>query len=108
MKKRKKSQNYDELLISDLKDPKEAIGYLNAILEDCKDGSEESQKILLNALKKVAIAQGGISDLSKKTKLSRESLYKTLSRKGNPKLTTFNTLLNAMGFELKVGLSARR
>jgi probable addiction module antidote protein len=103
-----KSKNYNDLLIKSLKKPQEAIAYLNAALEECKDGSEESQKLLLMALKNVALAQGGITQLSTKTGLGRESLYKTLSKKGNPKLTTLTTLISAMGFDLKISLPSKR
>lgn len=60
------------------------------------------------ALKNVALAQGGITQLSTKTGLGRESLYKTLSKKGNPKLTTLTTMINAMGFDLKISLPSKR
>lgn len=99
-----KSRNYNDLLLESLKDQKEAIAYLNAALKECKDGSEESQKLLLIALKNVALAQGGISELANKTGFGRESLYKTLSKRGNPKLTTLTTLVGAMGFDLKISL----
>jgi len=58
-----RSKNYKDLLIESLKDPKEAVGYLNAILEDYKDNDEESQRVLLAALKDIAEAQGGIAEL---------------------------------------------
>lgn len=51
------------------------------------------------ALRHVAEAQGGLGKLSKKTHLNRESLYKTLSSKGNPKLQTIGILLKGLGFE---------
>lgn len=53
-----RSKDFNEYLVEKLKDPKRALGYLNAVLEDCKDGSEESQQLLLLALKAVAEAQG--------------------------------------------------
>lgn len=103
-----RSKKYKELLIESLKDPKEALGYLNAIMEDTKDQSEESQKVLLLALKDIAEAQGGIAELSKKTGLGRESLYKTLSSKGNPRLNTLATLIHAMGFDFKFYIPSKR
>lgn len=103
-----RSKNYDDMLIESLKNPKEAIAYLNAALEECMDGSQESQMLLLIALKNVAKAQGGMSELAQKTGLGRESLYKTLSSKGNPKLTTLTSLVNAMGFDLKITLPNKR
>jgi probable addiction module antidote protein len=103
-----RSKKYKDLLIKALKDPQEALAYLNAILEECKDETEESQKLLLMALKDIAEAQGGMAKLSKKTGLGRESLYKTLSVKGNPRFKTLSTLVNAMGFDLKFSLAAKR
>lgn len=102
-----KCKNYNDLLIESLKKPREAVAYLNAALEECKDGSAESQKLLLIAFKNVALAQGGISTLANKTGLGRETLYKTLSKKGNPKLTTLTALISALGFDLKISLQSK-
>lgn len=104
----KRTKNFDEYLVERLRDPKKALSYLNAVLEDCKDGSEESQQLLLLALKAVAQAQGGLTELSKRSGLGRESLYKTLSKRGNPKLSTLTALAGAMGFDLKFSLTAKR
>jgi len=104
-----RSRNYQDMLIEALKDPKEALGYLNAILEECQDCDEkEAQKLLLSALNNIAQAQGGITKLSKKSGLGRESLYKTLSPKGNPKLTTLTNVIHAMGFDLKFCMPSKR
>jgi len=61
-----RSKNFQELLLKSLKDPKKAMAYLNAALDEYKDGDEESKKILLTALKDITEAQGGISKLSAK------------------------------------------
>lgn len=50
------SKSYKELLIESLKDPKEAVGYLNAVLKEYKD-DEESQRVLQAVLKDIAQAQ---------------------------------------------------
>lgn len=52
-----RSKDYNEYLVERLRDPKKAVAYLNAVLEDCKDGSEESQQLLLLAFKTVAQAK---------------------------------------------------
>jgi len=59
----KRTKSFDDYLIERLRDPKKALSYLNAVLEDCKDGSEESQELLLLALKAVAQAQGASDEL---------------------------------------------
>jgi len=104
----KKSKDFNEYLIEKLHDPKKAVAYLNAVLEDCKDGSEESQQLLLLAFKMVAQAQGGMSEVAKRADLGRESLYKTLSKRGNPKLSTLTALAKAMGFDFRFSLSSKK
>ena len=92
--------NDEDWLIESLHDKKEAASYLQVALDEYqKDGDTEA---LLLALRHVAQAQGGITKLSRKTHLNRESLYKTLSGKGNPKLQTLGVLLKGLGFQLSV------
>ncbi len=102
-----KGKEFNEYLTEKLKDPKRALGYLNAVLEDCKDGSEESQQLLLLALKAIAQAQG-MADVARKASLNRESLYKSLSKKGNPKFSTVSAVIDALGFELNMSVSPKR
>jgi len=94
---KRKYRDYQEKLLEDLQDPQLAGHYLNEALVD------EDPRLFLRALKNVHAAQGGeMTDLAKKTKLSREHLYRILSEKGNPKLTSIVSLLNAIGFSLSV------
>lgn len=57
---------WNDILIEHLKNKKEALAYFNAALEDTKDGSEESQKLLFIALSNIVKAQGGFSEFSEK------------------------------------------
>jgi probable addiction module antidote protein len=54
------------------------------------------------ALRTVADALGGLTALADKTGLSRETLYRTLSEKGNPRLDTLAAILAAFGLRLSV------
>ena len=54
------------------------------------------------ALRTVADAIGGMAALADKTGLSRETLYRTLSAKGNPRLDTLSVILAAFGLRLSV------
>ena len=94
-----RSKKYQDELIKSLKDPLEAMAYLNAALE------EGESKLFLLALRNVAEAHGGIALLSKKTRLNRESLYRTLSKKGNPELYSLNHILHALGLKIAVQVS---
>lgn len=89
-----KNPTYHEDLISDLKDTKFALEYLNA----CLKGGDESTFLL--ALRHVTEAQGGFVRLAKKTKLSREHLFRMLSKKGNPRLVSLKSLADAFGWRL--------
>ena len=93
---KKRTKNYHEELIKSLKDPFEATAYLNAAFE------EGEAKLFLLALRNVTEAYGGIAKLSKKTHLNRESLYKMLSKKGNPALDSLNNVLHALGLKIAV------
>jgi len=54
---------------------------------------------IANALGVVARARG-MAEIAKKSGLSREGLYKTLSEKGNPELATVMKVLQAVGLQL--------
>lgn len=93
----KTSRPFKETSNKMLKDPEYAAIYL----EEClADGDIELFKL---ALKNVADARlGGMSELSKKTSLGRQNLYKALSKKGNPKLETLTKVLEATGLRLSI------
>lgn len=92
--------SYHDALIEALHNPKEAYAYLQVALEEYQeDGDFE---VLLVALRNVAEAKGGMAKLAKKTHLNRQSLYKTLSKKGNPRLDTFGLILKGLGFQLAI------
>lgn len=94
---KRRFRNYQEKLLEDLQNPELAKAYLNVALMD------EDPRVFLLALKDVYEAQGGaMTDLAEKTNISRENLYRILSKKGNPKLTNIIALLNAVGFQLSV------
>ncbi len=54
------------------------------------------------ALRTVADAVGGMAALAERTGLSRETLYRTLSDRGNPRLDTLAAILDAFGLRLAV------
>ncbi len=87
---------YQQDLIEALKDPEEAAAYLNAALE------EGDRAAFLLALRNVAEANGGMAVLAERAHLSRESLYRMLSSRGNPEIKSLLGLLHAMGLRLSV------
>jgi len=87
--------NYEQGLKEDLADSKEAAAYLNAALED------GSQDVFLMALRDVANARG-LTRLARETSLNRENMYRILSEKGNPQLSSLRALLDSLGLRLAV------
>lgn len=87
------TRNYYESLKEELKDPAKAAEYLQAAY------LYEDEAGFLMALRNVAEAHG-ISRVAEKSGLGRESLYKTLSENGNPKLSTLKSLLDAIGVRI--------
>ncbi|MBK8871074.1 MAG: putative addiction module antidote protein [Elusimicrobia bacterium] len=90
----KASKPYHDDLMKDLKKPKEALAYLNACLEG---GNPD---VFLLGLRDVAEAQGGMTRLSKGSRIGRENLYRILGKKGNPELHTLGNLLHGLGFRM--------
>ena len=96
------SKPYHPELIKALRDPREAVEYLNAALED---GDPEA---FLLALRNVAEAQGGVAQLAEAAKLNRESLYRMLSDRGNPEFRSLDALLHALGFRLAIAVEDKQ
>ena len=92
--------DYEKWLIESLKNKKDAAIFLQTALEQFQDDGDS--EALLLSFRHVAEAQGWLGDLAKKTSLNRESLYKTLSSRGNPKLKTLGAILKALGFEFSI------
>ena len=79
-----------------LRSEAEVAAYIEAMLED---GDARAVPV---ALRTVAEAVGGMGALARKTGLSRETLYRTLSKRGNPRLDTLAAILAAFGLRLTV------
>ena len=94
----KKTTSYHKFLMGHLKDAREASAYLNAVLES------NDPALFLKALRNVAEANGNLSLIARKARISRVGLYKVLSKSGNPSFRTVNNLLNA--FDLHMTVSA--
>jgi probable addiction module antidote protein len=95
--KRKASTSRDDAVVRRLrKDPGFAAEYLKAALED----SEEPRDLLI-ALRHLALARG-IAKVAKAAGIERESLYRALSVRGNPRLSTLVAVTKAIGLRLTV------
>jgi probable addiction module antidote protein len=97
MKKRARI-SHDDAVIRELQDnPEFASEYLKAAMEDA-----DEPQVLLIALRRVAEARGGVAKVAKAAGIERESLYRALSPRGNPRLSTLFAVMNAVGLKLTV------
>jgi probable addiction module antidote protein len=92
----KRMTAYEEDLHEWLTDPQNAADYLNAVLED------GDKAAMLLALREVAQANGGMTEIAKRAHIKRESLYQMLSKRGNPELTSLFNVLHGMGLTITI------
>jgi len=77
-----------------------AVEYLKVALESLDDPENRAASLLM--LRALAEAYGGLGATAAQAGLSRESLYRSLSPKGNPTLKTLIAVINTMGLRLSV------
>ena len=98
---RRASISHDGAMIRELQEnPEFAAEYLRAAIED-----EDEPKVLLIALRRIAEARGGLAKVAKAAGIERESLYRALSARGNPRLSTLVAVAKAVGLKLTVEAS---
>lgn len=92
-------RNYRTDLLKRLRDPEYAAEYLAQVL------AEKDNESFLIALKDVVEACGGMGALAGRVGIKRPSLYKILSKNGNPTLATLQEILKPMGLRISVSLN---
>ena len=100
--KRKTSISHAKALVHELRHDSEfAAAYLRAAVED-----SDEPRVLLLALRQIAEARG-VAKVAKAAGIERESLYRALSKKGNPRLSTLAAVTKAIGLRLTVEALSR-
>lgn len=92
--------SHDEIRLKYLKDPKQADFALKLALKEFEEDGDVDA--LLDTLRLVAQAQGGIAKLARKTAISRKAVHEALSPDGNPRLRTFQNVLEALGLKMSL------
>ena len=107
MKKLVGAVSHHEWEVEELRQDKElAIGYLKISLESLANPEERAGALL--SLRAIAEAYGGLGKIAAKAGISRESLYRSLSPKGNPTLKTLIAVINAVGMRLSAVEAPRK
>ena len=101
MKKLIAGVSHEERSIEELREDREyAVALLQVAMESLNNPEERAGGLL--ALRSVAEAYGGLGAVAAEAGISRESLYRALSPKGNPTLKTLIAVLKTMGLRLTV------
>lgn len=82
-------------MADDIKTAEDVAEYINVWLEDC---TSQEFAYLIGCIAR----SEGMTELARKTGLSRVALYNALSDHGNPTLDTTMRVLDALGYRLKV------
>lgn len=94
MRKIRAAVSHRERLIEELRaDLRLAADYLKAAIDD------EDPRVLLAALRTVVEVRG-MARVAEAAKIPRESLYRALSLRGNPRLSTLLAIIKAAGFRI--------
>lgn len=88
------SVNHDEAMIAELReDPEYAEAYLQAAFDEVYEPGGVGG--FLVALRQVIEARGGVGTIAQRSGLSRQHIYRALSKNGNPTITTLTALTRA-------------
>ena len=98
-KKLEQYRTLEEVMVENFRNnPKELEAYLAVALEEYE--ADHDTKAFLLSLRIAAEVTGGMTNLARRTHLNREHLYRALSSKGNPRFSTVDAILHALGFGL--------
>ena len=80
-----------------LRTPQDSSAYLNAAIVQFKSDT----RLLMKAFRRVATAQGGVSEIARRADVDRVGLSQGLSGKRDPKLGTVTKIASACGVQLR-------
>ena len=94
-------RDWREYLIERLAaDPEEAIGFLQAVMEDYQIFGNSAA--VMSAVQAVIESQGGVEKVAKRTTMAPETLAKILPSEEAPRIDALAAVLNALGCRLTI------
>ena len=93
-------RTFNEYMINELKDPKEAKLFLELAMEEYEKDRDTAALMLTFRL--IAEAQGGIAKLADKSHLNRQNLYKILTGKAVPRFDTTLSIMKGLGYRISL------
>jgi probable addiction module antidote protein len=93
-------KEYRDFVRETMRDAEEAAEYLKVSLDEYDN--DENFEAFFIALRTVIEAQGGMTKIAQQAELNRQHLYRALSKDGNPRLKTLQTILNSLGLKISI------
>ena len=82
-----------------LKTERDISGFIEAAIAEAKDSNDIGY---IPQVLGIAARAYGMMNIARETKLSRESLYNSLSKRGNPGFKTVDKVARTMGYRLSL------
>ncbi|MDR1418676.1 MAG: hypothetical protein LBI80_05965 [Endomicrobium sp.] len=95
-----KTDFFEDYAKSLKKNPKKLESYKKHIMSEYNKNKDTA--LLLQGLRIVAMAEGKISTLAKKTKIERTSVYRMLSKNANPSFHNVISFAHILGIDFKL------
>ncbi len=89
-------------------DPAEYLDTPEAIQAYIDEAAQTGDAAFITESLGVVARAKGMTELAETTGLSRESLYRSLSNKGNPSLKSLLPILNALNLSITIGASTKK
>ena len=97
----RKYRKWRDILIEQLAaDREEAIGFLQAVMEDYQ--VFRNSAAVVSAVQAVIESQGGIAEVAKRSSMEPQTLTEVLSSEDAPSVDTLTTILTALGCRLSI------
>jgi probable addiction module antidote protein len=94
------SSHHDWEVMELCDDPTMGVAYATVSVESLNNPIERDGALI--SLRAIAEAYGSLDEIADQAGISRESLYRALSPKGNPTLKTLVAVLKTVGLRLSV------
>ena len=97
----RKYRKWRDILIEQLAaDREEAIGFLQAVMEDYQ--VFRNSAAVVSAVQAVIESQGGVAEVAKRASMDPQTLTEMLSSEDAPRVDTLTTILTALGCRLSI------
>ncbi len=92
------TRDFDDVLNGFLSDDDNFKTYIDTAFDEYLNGEKDNLILIIRHL----IEKHGVQNVVREAKISRATLYKSFSEKGNPTFNNLNKVLASVGYELTI------